>query len=519
MPVIREYQSQVAPAGGVGGRPASGSDTDIGPGLQQLGDTLARLGEHIGEVRQDALLTSASAKAAGELQSYSEYLQNGRLNPDGVVEAAPDPGEHYGLFEQKAKEIDDRIKKELGEGATYGKFQRQYSGLVVREGLQVRQRSLDKQKELAATELDMVADDLANTAARGDDFVKSLVAEQLSNTVDRYVKAGILKPDEGKKRMDKFSARLDVAQLREDIRRDPGGAIVGLLGDGYQSLHPDERQKWIDIASGEADRQTRAQVAAAEQARIQDERMQREIEEGTAKDGFSLAAQRKLTVAWVESNRNALSKADYKALLDEAAGRSPGKTNPDVYAELRIAAGKGDPRVAQQAKRAYLRGDLTTENYNGLLGEVESHSDSRGPSWYRHGSDFIQRFTQPNELNPQVGARQRQAEALEEWRKWKDAHPDATDAEAEKNYRRIAEQALLLDQVSVGKLRPSYQVMRSDGKTSMEDFAATWKATQDAFTRGEIGEFTLKREAELINERRKIQERFNQLAPKTQGGN
>lgn len=520
MPVIREYQSQVMPAGEMGGRRASSADTDrLGPGLQQLGDTLSRIGEHIGQVRQDALLTATASKAAGELQTYSDYLQHGRLNPDGSIDAPPDPGEHFGLYQQKAKEIEDRIKGELGDGATFGKFQREYAGMVVREGLQVRQAALNKQKAFATAELDTTIDDLANVAARGDEFVKSLVAEKLSGTVDRYVKAGVLTPEEGKKRMDKFGGILDTAQLREDIRRDPGVAIVGLLGDQYKSLQPDQREKWIDIASREADRQTRAQAAAQEQMRIQQERAQKELEETTAKAGYALAAQGRLPTAWVDANFNNLSKADYKALLDEASGRGPRSTNPDVYAPLRIAAGRGDTSVIQKAKDAYLRGDLTTENYNGLVSEVESHSDpTKGPSWYKQGNQFIDRFTTPDEVNPKAGARQRQAEALEEWRKWKDTHLDASEAEAEKAYRRIAEQALLIDQINLGKLRPTYQVLRPEGKGTAEDFAATWKATQDAFSRGEIDKFALEREAQLINERRKIQEKLNQLNPPKQQG-
>jgi len=178
----------------------------------------------------------------------------------------------------------------------------------------------------------------------------------------------------------------------------------------------------------------------------------------------------------------------------------------NLYADLRIRAGLGED-VTESAQRAFENGLLKEANFNALLGEVERAREATTiPSGYRRGREYILNMLSVSPAGDsalQGFQKQALGRSLDEWNDWYNAHPDATIEQQQKMYRQLAEDGLNLPQTELSFPQPHYLV----GGIFKPDLQTTYMLTKNAFERGEIDRFEFQRQAALIADWKRTQDR------------
>lgn len=521
MPQIREYTSQVSPQGQIGGRRADAEDFSPIRGTLAVADTLTKLAGHYDNLRRESLLSTETVKAQQELQEFAFTLKNGTLAEDGTYTAPPDPLQHETLLQNKVKEINARVKGTLGDNELYSLYERDFSQTALRESFKVRENAIGRQREAITNEFATNLQTLADMAANEEDVPTQLaIRNKMRTMTSGLVASGVMSPDDGFKAEKSFDRMVVNAQVRRAMRDNPEAALTALLGDGFPQLtDPAEREKWIDQAGRRLDTEVRRRAAEEERTRRQEDKAQREMEEQTAKDGYALAAENQLTPSWVEQNRGNLGKADYVQLLNKAKGFDV-NTDPKLYTQLRSASMAGK-NVKGAADRAYLNGQLARPDYDRILQDMEQSGvigsggggEGKKDPVLKAGEDYIK--TSMNAEGPQTDGitRMRAARAVDDWRDWRRAHPDAGWDEAQKQYRRMTEDATLLDDKGNTAILvpPRYAV----GSRQAPDLAATVQATKKAFDAGQIDKWEYDHQLKLISDWQKQMGRKPPTPPKT----
>src|SRR5690606_20286435 len=105
----------------------------------------------------------------------------------------------------------------------------------------------------------------------------------------------------------------------------------------------------------------------------------------------------KLTTAWVQANRDNISKADYDALLKMAAGGGrltpDSRQNRETYGELRDRVSRGED-VRPLARQALARGQITERHLNSIYNEWEARGDD-GAGAYKYSTILIRNALEP----------------------------------------------------------------------------------------------------------------------------
>ena len=511
MPIIREYNRQVsAQAPGGAGRVAQVSDfvgtgrDDMGKSLVAFGATLDRVADHIDNVRRTSMLSSANAQATQELQEYAFTLERGSVNPDGTLVPPPDPGQHYDLYTKKVKDINDRVKARFGDDDLYGLFEQDFGKVVLKQSFEVRKNVIEKQRGMALAEFNATEDTLADVYANGDAFTRANVAQTYRSNLGRFVAAGVIDPVTGQKREEKFLSMLERADVRELTRKNPDAAVQAMLdGNQFKRINPDEREKWLSLATGESERRRTADIAEDERIRREAERAQRDAENTTFKNAMDMAAGGRLSVKWVQANRDTIAKSDYDNLIKLAAKGGGfgggGEGNAEVYADLRIRAGRGED-VREEAKKAFTGGKIKAQQYSGIVGEVETNSAPvREENWYRSGKDFLNRALAPSQINPGID-RQVLANALDDWQRYSAGEGQkATPAERERVREQILNSSRVVQSADVLSSIPTPRFLVGT-KGADANIAQTVKRTEEAFAKGEISRFEFDREGRNIQQ-------------------
>ncbi len=439
MPRLQQYVSNTSITGGISTQRAQASDFVDTGNSQRLADTLTALGENYEKVRRKNLLDSAALNAATELREYTFGLKNGAMSPDGAFTPPPDPVEHYGLYTGKVKEINERMQSELGE-ELFGTFQKDFQPLALAESFKVREHSLGKQKEAVIADLDRNEDSLAELAAEdgsvvGAAFMDGPVYRKLGEMTQRAVQAGVLGADDAQKRFQRFNAKVSTAQVRRDIRNDPEAALEGLLGESYNGLEVDVRERWTTFAVKEIERRQKVKE------------------------------------------------------------RETNVTNPVVYTRLRLEAGRGKD-ISVDAQRMYEAGELKKDDFNTLVTEVESHrsGDSGVPSPYKQATTYVRGMTGGDNV-VDFGKAQRQAQALDEFAFWARQNPRATADEMDAQAREIVKRALVVERNELSLIAPKYSPNRLG--VTREDLAAAFTRTESEFKAGRMNK--KERDREMLN--------------------
>jgi hypothetical protein len=502
MPQIRELGYTEEAVGPV--RRGSYTGDDFGAqgarAVQELGNTVSVLTEKLGSNYMESQASRQLSDAQVELQRFTSDLQNGTADADGNSVAPPDPTQHARLYREKVESIRDRVTSQnFLSGGTTNLFNRQYDSFAEKQGIVVDQNALSKFRLGARSNLETTLEQQADTFVDADDLQKPGIQGTAFGEIDRAVQAGVLDENEARLMRKGFTNEVGRASLRKLIRTDSAAAIIALEGGEFNELDAEETQKWIDVAQGQYERDLNKENAEAERMRIAHERDQREIEEKTAKVLWDMQSKGTLAPETVENHADNLTLDEYKSLVKASSGISDVRTNPLVYADLRVAAGQGaDVRGA--AKKAYQSGQLDRDSFEKLMGETETNSAlaAKG-NWYKRGKDTITMKMQPDaQIGDLVAQRDRMASALEDWQRWSTEHQNATPEEAERESKRLANDFSIVsrEDLLLTKARPRF--LRGDLNTP--DIANTVKATEEAFQKKQIDEFEFRRQMRLLDE-------------------
>lgn len=501
MPQIPQYESRVSPQGFGTGRGSTPSDFggQTAQAVGQLGEVVSRLGEHMSKVRDAGLLAKSTAKSQQALQEYSFQLQNGSTDGEGNYLPPPDPREHEKLFDDRAKQINEEAKAELGEGQLYAEYEASFQRTYGSERLTLRKANIDLQKNQALSDLTVGMDSLATVASQGDPRSRAEAIARAEESVDTFVAAGLIDPVKGVAQKKSFNRLVDVADLRRDLR-DPTTALQNLMGGkAYPNLDPAERQQWINTAITAVDKEAREKRAEQVRQDKEAEKAEKAFQSETAKTGAELEASGKLSVQWVRANRDNLDETDYRALLKSASGEGEGGTNKRVYSDLRLRRARGED-VSDEATAAYQDGSITKTDLNGLTGKG-AEDGPRKNQWHKDGEKFLGTVVADSDINPNPAIKALKAELLDRWGEWTDAHPDATPDQARKEYRALADEARMVDtdKLTIGLPMPRYS---SGGRASLTPQTVVRAAmdTRAAFQSGEIDAAEYKRQGRILKQ-------------------
>jgi hypothetical protein len=169
-------------------------------------------------------------------------------------------------------------------------------------------------------------------------------------------------------------------------------------------------------------------------------------------------------------------------------------TDFTTYATLSERAAGGE-NVEPEARQAVMQGLLNDNDYRVIV------NASRETGWRKRGYSHIADNLKPSEFEKKVGntATIRSANALRDWNTWVRENPNATDAQADTEAKRIVAEYSNTAQVqSVATLRrPTYLV--STGPSSF-DLRQTFVLTKQAFDKKQITQAEYERQAALIEQ-------------------
>ena len=197
--------------------------------------------------------------------------------------------------------------------------------------------------------------------------------------------------------------------------------------------------------------------------------------------------------AWFRANQTRLDPADRTRFL-KTIRRQDIVTDFTTFANLSERAAGGE-NVEPEARQAVAQGLLSDSDYRVVV------NASRETGWRKRGYSFIADNLKPSEFEKKIGntATIKSANALQDWNNWVRDNPNATDAQADAEAKRIVRDYSNAAQVqSVATLRrPTYLV--STGPSSF-DLKQTFAKTKKAFDAGQINKDEYERQSALIKQ-------------------
>lgn len=426
--------------------------------------------------RQAREMNRARLAAAEELNKLTAELQ------------AADPAEAPELFEERAGEIRARLTAQTPE-ALQEDFGLVFDEIAIGRRQRVRSDATVRLRAQGVAELDDAHERQLRLAAAAEDEEDAAVYLGLyEESVDEAVAAGTIDARQAQARKQSFREAFTEVKVMQGIRANPQGMMAALADPDFRpDLDPAKRERFIQAAESEWRQQLEMEARLDRLAEKERER----AEERTALEGDRLLISGELDRQWLEENAGRLSTSDRRHFLRAITG-GDAQGDPGTYADLLIRAGEGE-NVTPQARRLFAEGQLSLGHFEKIVARAEKTEDEQ----FRRGERFLRNFLGISEFTGTAIARQRYADAIEEWRQWLDGHPDADDAAMEKAFRRIGrERSFGLDFASPdGASLPSLQ----DIDRMEDDLAKRVEA-------GEISPQEATKEAERIrNLRREVQ--------------
>lgn len=497
---------RILPQSYVGGRSASAADAGVtfGP-LAQAVDEMAQRAARAEETYKVNRVNGAVARAAGELAEFNYYLKNGSQNEDGTLAPPPSAAQHYTLYQERVKDINKRMKESLGDDSLYGMYEQDFGAVALKTSFDVRSHAADKMRGEASAELSLAVDTLAGVASQSDEAGRQLIHGRVKDMIARNIAIGAETPEAGLARLQEYNRTLSRADIKAGLMADPEAVAVKLLdGDFAGVASPEERQEWLKAAHNAVNERVTSAMAALDRARSDAERAQRQAEYETAKTGFELVAQGKLDTRWVVQNRSKLSEDRYKYFLEESTGVGSVQTKPEVYAPLRLRASRGED-VRNEAEAALYARDISAESFNLIVSEVEQASSTgQVPDLYKRGAQYLNTYMDTSNIAANPARKQMAANVLDSWTRWFKAHPDATDAEGEEEFKRLAYSATLANLQELTVSLPLARGMNNTRARSPEELkaqiVAAFRAAEEARKSGQLDAFEYKEEIKLLDE-------------------
>lgn len=153
----------------------------------------------------------------------------------------------------------------------------------------------------------------------------------------------------------------------------------------------------------------------------------------------------KLTRDFIESQRSALSKDDYKAALTMLVHPEQ-RTDPVAFAQVeRLVYGKQLDEARTTAYNLHAAGRLSNDNLGSALSRIEQFAHQGGPHTpYERGREYVNKSLNPGENNYDPVRNQRLADALREYDNYALQNPKAPDSEIQERSKQIVNQYRLV---------------------------------------------------------------------------
>jgi len=433
------------------------------------------------------------AQQVASLAADSE-LQLAKVAQDLQVDS--DYGTHIDRYQAAVKDLDMRVSSSVQDKAVVKLWRQDFQQQALRRELDVRKVAITGMVGIQKAQLDGTLASFSSLAGENAENY-SMLREKGRLAIDAAYTNGVLSPTEAVDMSQRFTSDVVSARVRRDISTDPDGTVHRLLTGDYKDLSGEDRAKWIDKANASAESVQRQRIADEDRTYRLGERIEKDRYEATAKKGLSMAASGGVTPAWVEANRDNLSKDDFKYFYRVATGLEEGPRDPMIYADLRDRAGRGDD-VRADAKTALQKNQIGRSDFDRLTGEVEAQY----PGWKKQGDSYLSTVSGYSEINPTPAAAQTKAAMLDQWTEWASGHPKATSEEARKAWTGIADSYALAGKAEKIFTLPLPRYM--SGTRSQPDLDAIERETAKALQEGRMSPEEAAKQATLINQWRDV---------------
>lgn len=421
--------------------------------------------------------------------------------------------ERYTAF---AEDLDKRYKQQFsGDQVGYNAFKADVGELVFKKGFTVRSNALTGQIDLQKGQLTLNMQTLSELAVQGDDEQREMVKTKANLFLADAYKNGVVDAKELATLQTKFTDDVVSAQVRRDILEDPDVAAQRLLMGEYSGMTGERQMMWLEKANQQSEARQRGAIAAMDRDRREMERAEKRAQESMAKAGDKLLFSGDMTPEWLESNRDNLDESDYRYFYKALHTGAEGFTDTGIYSDLRMRASDGED-IRDEARQFLRKGQLKPADYDKLVSRAERNAGGSSiPNWYKRGEKFIDRMLATSDLNPDPATMQRKAVAMDEWADWAANNPNPTIEEAERVYKSLTQQYMMLDTSNMTLLKPVPK-MAVGGRANL-DINATKTATVQAFKAGQMTEAEFEEQAALIKEWEQSINQMNQSAGGSNG--
>jgi hypothetical protein len=484
MAKLEFYRQQVTPristpdVRGLAAIPNQGAQ--IAEGVSKL----AQLGGKIQEGQRALKLTQLNAQSLKALQDFELSLETDT---------------DYDNYESKYNNVLADIEKGVSEAAggdntLLRAWKSEFAPRAMEKQFNIRKSALRGKINVARADLDQTIDTYSGLVGGDDPDKDADIASQAQLSIQTALDAGIISPQEALTKMQKFNSSAITSRVNRDILNNPIAARDRLIKNGYPGMDEPTKTKLLDRATTEATQYLTRINTEEERAERRARRAKEDLQDNlrTAGDQFIINNDLDGLDAWFRANQTRLDPADRTRFL-KTIRRQDIVTDFTTFANLSERAASGQ-NVEPEARQAVAQGLLSDDDYRVVV------NASRETGWRKRGFAFIDNNLKPSQLEKTNSlASIRSANALRDWNNWVRDNPNATDAQADAESKRIVDEYSAQGRIqSVAVLRrPTYLV--STGPNSF-DLKQTFAKTKKAFDAGQINKDEYERQSALIKQ-------------------
>jgi hypothetical protein len=446
---------------------------------------MQQLSERVGQAERAQKLTQLNAAA---MQSLNEFELG--------LETDTDYGTYESRYDKQLQKIQDDVAKVTdGDNALFEAWRSDFAKTAIDKRFNVRRAAVKGRIGVARADLDQSLGIYAGLAGSDDPAKDADVSARANLAIQDALAAGIISPQEAVDKSQKFNSSAITNRVNRDMFNNPIATRQRLIDNAYPGLDEPTRTKLLNRATDEATQAITRQNAVEERADRQARRARDDMERNLGAQVDQMIADGQLDdlQGFLSRNGRLMSASDRTRAM-KAVRRQDIVTDPTAYFSLSERAASGE-NISADVKDAVDQGLISFADSRVLI------NDSRANGWRKRGYSFITNNLKPSDVEKKIGnvATIRSANAMRDWDNWVRENPNATDAQADAEAKRIvADYSNAAQTQSVATLRrPTYLV--STGPSSF-DLKQTFARTKQAFDKGQIPKAEYEKQAALIRQ-------------------
>lgn len=452
----------------------------IAAALGNAGQALGQATEQYTQARDIAFVAQQSATDELALHGRLEQLQ---------TEAPPDGAGVFAQMEQDIAASRDSALKAAPSRNAQTLLDQRYADLRVNFGVRAQSFEAVQRGKYTVAQLNQaVGAEAAIVASDPSQFDAAL--GRIDTTTLDLARNGGMNPAALSEWRKTGLQDLAESKLRAELMRNPMQTYADIASHKYDQYFVGAPDRLSSLIAASVSEYTTIHNQNEKDARF----AKKESQAAAFDAGLKLLyAQPAAIPAFIESNWDALSP-EAKKYLHAQHDKGPLQGNRAIYSDLLLESAQRDNSA--RARSHFLAGDITESEFDRIAsnGKAVGVGDT-----YKFGEKYITTKIAPTFGESDFSGKQdRTATALDKWRQWTIDHPDASDEEARKRYMGIGEEFAMLtvanNLITLGL--PRYHV---GGKQDL-NLAATFKATEDAYAKGELNQAEYLAEQDLIHQ-------------------